>query len=149
MLVKTPYGQRLMSMRDYDNYLARIEQEDKAKAAAQEAEKRMRKEEKEKRRAQKREALEEEKAKRKEFIVPQALFGVGNGGDPYMKDKVFPPHLYPHLYPEKFPELFPHIYGDKIKKKQAQERVKKEMEKELLLFRDPRASKVPLARRRQ
>lgn len=142
VLVNTKYGSRMMSMREYDAYIQRLEDEERQKQFAKDEEKRIRRENREKRRQEKKEALENEKAKRKDFIVPQAMFGIGQG-DPYMKDKVFPPHLYPHLYPEKFPELFPHIYGEQIKKKKALEKAQRDRERQLLLFRDPRARKIP------
>ena len=66
-----------------------------------------------------------------------------------MTDRVFPPHLYPHLYPEKFPELFPHIYGDQIRKRREKEKALKENRQEFILFKDPRASKVSPARKKQ
>lgn len=142
VMVKTKYGSRLMTMREYDNYLNRIEDEERQMEAQKQAEKQARRDEREKRRQLKRDELAAEKEKKKDFIVPQALFGVGMSGDPYMKDKVFPPHLYPHLYPDKFPELFPHIYGEQIKKKKELEKATKERNRELILFRDPRASKI-------
>lgn len=147
VMVKTKYGSRLMTMRDYDNYLLRLEEEDRQKEAQKEAELKAKRDEREKRRQQKREELAAQREKKKEFIVPQALFGVGPSNDPYMKDKVFPPHLYPHLYPDRFPELFPHIYGEQLKKQKDLEKATKERNRELILFRDPRASKIPPHRR--
>jgi len=148
VLVKTQAGDRMMPMREYDAYLADLEEDFKEEMRRRELDREKRREDRERRRKERDEQREEKEKLKKEFIVPQALFGKFESDDPYFTDKVFPPHLYPHLYPTKFPELFPHIYGDKIERMRAKKK-RADLEKEdLFLFKDPRANAVSPQRKR-
>lgn len=149
---ETKFGPKLMSQKEYNTFLAGLENQDQKRREALDAEKAARKEERANRRAAREQRRAQREAQNKEFIVPQQLFTsqAPNGQEQTPDEKVFPPHLYPHLYPERFPDLFPHIYGDEIRRKKLREKKQdKELEEQIFLFKDPRLSKVTPARRRQ
>jgi len=141
VLVNTPFGQRMMTMREYNQYVKQLEDKYNKDEQMKRAEKEKRRKEREARREAKRKAVEEEKKKQKEYIVPQALFGMGGESE-----KVFPPHLYPSLYPERFPDLFPHVYGAQLMRDRKRQKAMKVNGEEMLLFRDPRANRVGVER---
>ena len=148
VLVKTQAGSRMMPMNEYNNYLNDLEREFREDKIRKETEREKRREEREKRRKEIEEKREEMEKSKKNYILPQSLFGKFETDDPYFTDKVFPPHLYPHLYPNKFPELFPHIYGDKIHKMRAKQKKAKQEEEDLYIFKDPRTNNVTKKRKR-
>ena len=148
VMVKTQAGDRMMPMREYDAYLSALEEDYKEEKRAREQQREKRREERERKRKEIEEKREEKAKQKKEFIVPQELFGKFETDDPFFTDKVFPPHLYPHLYPNKFPELFPHIYGDKIERMRTKKKRAEQEKEELYLFKDPRTNNVSPQRKK-